>query len=410
MERDDDQTCKIIDGKIKCPVFSSPRKLYTPADLKIRKHDGNPEISIGRDPDVNKAVEDAVNGLGGMCKHVKKGDLVGIKINITGGVSTNPGSYTSPEVTRKVVEMVKECGGTPIAFDSSMIWTDMEPIAEKEGWYDWGKQNDVNVVDLHHMPVIPFDFGRDGMMEVDKASRLIKDIDVLINIPKMKSHMLTTVSMGIKNSYGLLPRADKGVYHAKDIDHVISEVNVAFPSTLTIVDGMTAGEGEGGPLAPDPVSGYNTIIASNDVACADAVAARFMGYENPLKIRHINISTAIGAGDGKCLEHPDVKKKVEATIGTHPKDGYFAKPDPRVIENLNALTKTMAAMPGGPSFMSNASDMFLKNFSYYGTGIFKNILKAATILSRRYIGKDLSRYNPNGLNLHPEDALDSAIY
>ena len=61
------------------------------------------------------------------------------------------------------------------------------------------------------------------------------DLDVLINVPKLKTHMLTTITVGLKNNYGLLPRADKGVYHAKDIDTVLAELNKAIPTTLTVV-------------------------------------------------------------------------------------------------------------------------------------------------------------------------------
>jgi len=396
------------DGKVRCPVFSEPNKLYTTADLKVTKH-GSTVVGISRDPSASKATAKAVDRIGGMCNFVKKGDLDCIKVNITGGTSSNKASYTNPQVASKVVSMVKECGGKPVVFDSSMIWTDMEPIAEKEGWNEWSKKNDVPVVDLHHLPVIPFHFSDDGVMDVDKASRLVKDIDVLIDVPKLKSHMLTTVSIGLKNNYGLLPRADKGIYHAKDIDTVVAEVNKAFPTTLTIVDGTIAGEGEAGPLTPNPIPDYNLVIASNDVACADAVSVRFMGYENPMKIRHIRHAHSLGVGDAKCYEKPEIANEIKSVFGTHEKDGNFEKPDPRVIENLTDFTKTMAAGAGGASFMSNFADLFLGNFAYYWNGLMGVLLTVFTRLQRRYIGKDLISMNPNGLNLHPEDQIDSYL-
>jgi uncharacterized protein (DUF362 family) len=407
-----DPSCSIgDDGKLRCPVLSEPGKLYVASDIKTRKVGSKPIVGIARNPDPSKATEHAVGKIGGMCKFVKKNDLVGIKVNITGGSSTNKASWTSPAVTKKVVEMVRGCGGNPVLFDSSMIWTDMEPIAEKEGWYSWAKENKVPLVDLHHLPVIPFHFGDDGVMNVDKASRLIKDIDVLVNIPKMKTHMLMTISIGLKNNYGLLPRADKGVYHGKGIDETIAEVNRAFPTTLTIIDGTIAGEGEAGPLTPDPIPDYNTVIASNDVACADAVAAKFMGFKNPMKIRHLRFAHGMGVGNAKCFENEDVAKEMASIFGSHPKDGKFEKPDPRVIEGLADTTKIVAASPGGASLMSNVSDMFLGNLSYFFGKTMRSVLVGITRLQRRYIGKDLiTSKNIHGLNLHPEDETDAYVY
>lgn len=412
--RNPDKTCSVKDGKIFCNVLpnaENPREEFTSSDVMIRHDTGKPVVSIGRDPNTGKAVREAVDGLGGMCKYVKKGDLVGLKVNITGGISTNPGSFTSKEVTKEVVDMVRSCGGHPVAFDSSMIWTDVEPIAEKEGWYKWGDENNVEIIDLHNMPVVHFKFGKDTVIQFDKASRLVKDLDVLINIPKMKTHMLTTTSVGLKNNYGLLPRADKGIYHAKDIDSSIADVNKAFPSTLTIVDAMIAGEGEAGPLTPDPVE-YNTIIASNDVACADAVAATMMGFSNPMDIRHLKMATLQGVGDGMCHDRPEIRDEINRVMERkpHPKDLNFSKPDPRVIQQLADITKAIASSPGGASTMSNVADMFLGNSSYYATGFMQLMLKGLMRVSRRYIGKDANySINPSGMNLHPEDDLDSYL-
>jgi len=410
METAKPKSCKInAEGTIQCPVMSEPRKIYTPDDLSIRRVGKSPEVGIGRSPDASKAVDEAVNRIGGMCRFVKKGDLVGIKANITGGSSQNLASFTSPVVVKKVVKMVRDCGGKPIVIDSSMIWTDMEPIARKEGWHDWAVENSVEVADLHHLPVIPFNFGDATTIRVDKASRLMPDLDVLISVPKLKTHMLTTTSVGLKNNYGLLPRADKGIYHAKDIDIVVAEVNKAFPTTLTIVDGMIAGEGEAGPLTPVPIDDYNTIIASNDIACVDAVSSRFMGFDRPSSIRHLKMAGLLGVGDIDCAEKPSVKAEIDRHFGKHPKDGNFILADPRVIEMISDASKIIAMTPGGASVFSNLSDMLLGNASYFMTGFMQSLLSGFVKMSRRYIGKDIFR-NINSLNLHAEDEEDSALY
>lgn len=413
---DETKSCSVKDGKVYCRVLpdpANPARIFTPGDVGIRHERGNPKVSIGRDPDPAKAVREAVDGIGGMCKYVKKGDLVGLKVNITGGISTNPGSFTSKEVAKEVVDLVRECGGHPVAFDSSMIWTDVEPIAEKEGWYEWGKEHGVEILDLHNMPVVHFNFGDDTVIRYDKVSSLVMSLDALINIPKAKTHLLTTTSIGLKNNYGLLPRADKGIYHAKDIDSAVADVNKVHPTTLTIVDAMTPGEGEAGPLTPDPLPGYDTIIASNDVACADGVTMKMMGFENPLGIRHLKMATLMGVGDGACYKKPEIAAEMDRVFTEKPraKDKRFVLPDARAVENLADLSKVIAANPGGASFFSNLADLGLKNMSYYAGGFMKMFLKGINRFSKRYVGKDavLSK-NPNAMNLHPEDELDSYLF
>jgi uncharacterized protein (DUF362 family) len=404
--------CRITGGKLKCPVISEPRKIYSMSNVKVNsvKNGRKPLIGIGRNPDRRKATRQAIDKIGGTCSFVKKGDIVGIKINITGGIPENPASYTGKDVTSEIVKQVRKCGAHPVVFDSSMIWTDMRPVADKQGWYDWAKENDVELIDLHHMPVVPFSFGDDSVIGIDKVSRVMMDIDKFITVAKWKTHMLTTMTLGSKNNYGVLPRADKGIYHAKDIDTVIAEVNRAFKPTLTVIDGTIAGEGEAGPLTPDPIDDYNTVIASNDVVCADSVASLMTGYKNPMKIRHLKIEHHMGVGDGKCTGRKKVKKEISSVFGTHSKDGNFTRPDPRAIESFTDATKVIARSAGGASAFSNMSDMFLGNMSYYTTGVARALLKGFIRVQSRYIGKDLvNGSNPNGMNLHPEDEVDAYL-
>lgn len=395
--------------------MSEPRKVYDPSDVLIRRVDeDNAKIGISRRADPKKATEEAVNKIGGMCAYVKPGDMVAIKLNITGGISTNKASFTSPEVASKIVDMVRKCGGKPFAFDSSMIWTDVEPIAKKSGWYDWGNENHIEVIDLHHMPVIPFDFGEGSLLGHEKASKPLQESDVLITIAKMKTHLLTTVSMGLKNNYGNLPRADKGIYHGLGIDTAIVDVNRAFPTTLAIIDGTIAGEGEAGPLTPDPIQDYNTVFASNDVVCADSVASIFMGFESPMSVRHIKFASVGGSegkldkvGNGFCYLKEDVQKEIQENFGKHPKDGNFVLPDPRVVETLADLTKLIARQPGGASLLNNLADIGLGNLSYFFTKPMSDLLKNMTRMQSRFIGKNLDQsWDINGMNLHPEDERD----
>lgn len=314
-----EKACSVTDGKINCKPPED--KIYTKKDLNSFKKNAGKKVkySISRGLGAYKNTKAAVNKLGGMCKFVKKGDLVLIKANMTGGTPEMPHTFTNKSVLGSVTDQVKECGGTPLVFDSSMIWTEMKPVAEQAGFFEWGKKAKIPIVNLTDHNRIRFDFGKDSAMGIEKASQLIQEADVIINVPVAKNHIMTGVTIGLKNMYGSLPIKDKAKYHAKGINMVIAEVNKNFKPNLTIIDMIDGCEG-GGPLScrkiePPP----DTVIASNDVVCADTVAAKIMGYnaEEFKNIQHIAVANKIGVGDSNCVKENELKAKL---VPRNPKD------------------------------------------------------------------------------------------
>ena len=137
---------------------------------------------------------------------------------------------------------------------------------------DWSKEKGVDLVNLSEKKIVNFDFGPDSALGMEKVSMELIDADVNISVPTMKTHLLTGVTLAMKNMYGTFPDVDKAKYHKKSIEHTIYEVNSAFIPNLVIIDGSTGGEAIG-PLSADPVY-YQTIIASDDVVMGDSIAAR----------------------------------------------------------------------------------------------------------------------------------------
>jgi hypothetical protein len=199
---------------------------------------------------------------------------------------------------------------------------------------------------------VNFDFGKDKIMPMEKVSKEILDANVIISIPAMKTHMMTSVTLGMKNMYGTLPEIDKAKYHKIGIDEVIFMINSAFTPNLTIIDGSIGGETVG-PLSCDSVD-YHTIIASNDVVTADSIAAQMMGFMEPEKdIEHIRLAYESGLGDAsqkfdlKTLPYP------------HTSDGKWKRPDPQVAKFYVWSTHKFLKLPGWDTFFSIASDFFL---------------------------------------------------
>jgi uncharacterized protein (DUF362 family) len=311
-------------------------------------------FSVTRGPDPQKITREAVERIGGMGQFVQKGNKVVIKVNISGGNPQIPGSFTSPAVGGEIVRMVREAGGDPVVVDSDMIWTKFAPVAKAEGWVAWAKEQNVPLVNLRETEQVRFNFRKGSAIGIVPVSKMLVDADVIISVPTMKTHLLTSVTLGMKNMYGTFPEENKAKYHRFGIEDVVCEVNTAFTPNMTVIDGTIGGEAWG-PLSCSPV-GVQTVIAANDVVAADAIACRLMGYD-PSAILHIRKAHEKGLGDATTAFN------ITTLSPPHRKDGAWEKPDPGVSQFYEALVELALHLPGMQDFFDQAADFVLFGFA-----------------------------------------------
>lgn len=130
------------------------------------------------------------------------------------------------------------------------------------------------------------------------VSREIMEADVVISLPKFKTHGLTVITGGIKNSYGFLPGAQKAVLHRKAgepkrFHEVVVDVFRLRVPDLFILDAVIGMEGNG-PASPD-LRTINRIMASDNAVALDATMSRMMGLE-PGKLRFLQKAAENGLG------------------------------------------------------------------------------------------------------------------
>ncbi|HID19456.1 MAG TPA: DUF362 domain-containing protein [Methanophagales archaeon] len=335
------------------------KEIYSYKDVKSRRKIAEPKYSVVRYPDVQRGINDSrhavrsvVDALGGIQNFVKRGDRVLIKVNICGGVPELTATYSTKEVAEFVVEMVREAGGEPIICDADMIWTKFWTNAKAQGWIEWAKQKGVKLVNLSDTKIVYFDFGEESVLRRDRVSKEMLDADVIISIPAMKTHLMTGVTLGMKNMYGTLPEIDKARYHQLGIDEVIYWINHAFTPNLTIIDGSIGGETVG-PLSCDAVD-FRTIVASNSVVTADAIAAQMMGFDNPgEEIEHIKLAHERTLGDAS------QEFDFAALPYTHSSDGNWKRPDPEVAKFYTWGIHQILKIPGWDTFFNIGADFFL---------------------------------------------------
>jgi uncharacterized protein (DUF362 family) len=217
-----------------------------------------------------------------------------IKVNFITTMTWDTGATTDPIVVEAIIERLKKLGKEVIVVESDASITNADKAFEITGMAEMCKQNRVEYLNLRHIEdtikiVIP---NGDTLKDIT-IPRLAKEA-AIISAAKMKTHMATKVTLGMKNMFGVLPDKFKMKYHAKGISKVIVDINSVLPPQLVVIDGFIAMEGRG-PTDGTPVK-MDLIIAGKDPVAVDATGARVMGID-PHEISHIRNAAAKGIGN-----------------------------------------------------------------------------------------------------------------
>jgi uncharacterized protein (DUF362 family) len=162
------------------------------------------------------------------------------------------------------------------------------------------------------------DLNFDSVFRVDSTTRLtqfreiwlpatIGAADVVISMPKIKTHHWAGVTLSLKNLFGVVPGSiygwPKNVLHWQGIDNSIVELAATVPVHFVIADGIEAMEGNG-PLH-GPMKRLGCIVFADDPVAADATCCRLMEI-NPARVRHLQLASPLGN-----LERPRIEQRGE---------------------------------------------------------------------------------------------------
>jgi len=225
-----------------------------------------------------------------------QGKTVLIKPNVLRASEAAEGIVTHPALLAAVVEKVERLnpasiivGDNPGLFSYGANEAAFEQaglMAAAKGYY---RNIGLDVV------TVPF---RPDFMETAGVSRAILEADVVISLPKFKTHGLTVMTGAIKNSYGLLPGAQKARLHkiagspARFHDLVVEVFKLRIPD-LFIMDAVVGMEGNG-PASKD-LREIGKVLAADNAVALDAVVATMMGLD-PGRLRFLQNAAAAGLG------------------------------------------------------------------------------------------------------------------
>jgi len=207
-----------------------------------------------------------------------------IKVNFITDRTWDTGATTDPLVVEAIIDKLKSLPVKVSVVESDATMTNADKAFEKTGMKAMCERVGVEHINLRYVEdKVKIDVPNEEALGAITVPRIVRD-SAIISAAKLKTHMATTVTLGMKNMFGLLPDKFKAKYHARGIGKVIVDINTVIRPVLTVIDGFVAMEGRG-PVDGSPVQ-MNLIIASKDVVAADSTGCRVMGID-PHEVAHI---------------------------------------------------------------------------------------------------------------------------
>jgi len=239
--------------------------------------------------------ETGIKSLGGMKNFVSPGQTVVVKPNIGWDAIPERAANTNPKLIGQIIKSCLEAGAKEVyVFDNTCDkWnkcyknSGIEKAAKDAG----AKVVPGNIESNYRTVEIP---GAEKLKN-PKVHELILDSDVFINVPVLKSHGSTKLTISMKNLMGIV--WDRKFWHKNDLNQCIADFASKIKPDLNIVDASKVMK-QNGPrgVSVEDVVELKSMIISTDMVAADAAAAKIFGHE-PEDIGHIQIAHNIGAGN-----------------------------------------------------------------------------------------------------------------
>lgn len=219
--------------------------------------------------------------LGGMERFVKPGERVLLKPNLLSAKPPEAAVTTHPEVLRAAIELVQQAGARALVGDSPGFGSGRR-VAERAG--------QMKVIEETGAEFVPFietaPVAGEGKFRHFELARPYLEADRVINLPKLKTHEMMTMTCCVKNLFGAVVGTEKAAWHLKAgadkelFAEMLLDVYRLREPDLNIVDAVVAMEGDGpGSGDPRPVG---LLLAGANAVAVDVIAAEIAGIPKKL--------------------------------------------------------------------------------------------------------------------------------
>lgn len=267
-------------------------------DWRVPASDQYPPAASAGGPDAAVNVRRAVAALGGMGRFVRPGESVLIKPNVGWDRIPEQAANTDPEVVAELVRLCRTAGARRVVV-TDISCNDPRRCFTRSGITAAASGAGAEVIESHRLVMVPAALtglaaGIEVVEELFKADRVI-------NVPVVKHHSLSRVTLGMKNWYGVLGTGRNRLHQS--IDRSIAELGAAFRPTLTVMDAtriLLRNGPQGGSL--NDVRAANAVAAGTDPVLCDAWGAAQLGHA-PSSLPFIELAQqrALGRADLKAV-------------------------------------------------------------------------------------------------------------
>ena len=210
---------------------------------------------------------------------------------------------TSPEVVAALLDLLLELGAAELALgDGPAFHWDARSVARQAGILHEAEKRGVRLVDLNYDDPQPVPV-KDGWLRREGSvwlPRHILEADLVISLPRLKTHHWTGVSLSMKNLFGVIPGSrygwPKNILHINGLSPSILGLYRMLPQVVAVVDGILGMQGDG-PLFGTPVQ-HGVLVVGQDPLAVDATCARLIGFEVS-EIEHLALGAWAGVGQAE---------------------------------------------------------------------------------------------------------------
>src|SRR5437763_4346282 len=236
------------------------------------------------------ATHRVIEQVGGMESVIRGAKIAILKPNLVAGRNAATGSTTNFELMKAVAEEVRACGAEPVLCETSVTEFVVDATYTILGVEQFCQENGICIVKVDP------EGGEEEWTELrPEGARRLRRFRIprilsearLINLPVLRTHGVSTMTLGMKNPMGILPRPDRRSMHTFGIDQCIVDMNLGIKPDLTIVDGSVGQDGEG-PLYGDKAD-LQVLVAGRESLAVDLVCCQLVGVK-PRDIPHLKLA------------------------------------------------------------------------------------------------------------------------
>jgi len=216
-----------------------------------------------------------------------RGKRMLVKPNVLNASPVEKAVTTHPEFVAAVLRFLWARGAAKIMVGDSPAWQTGSSASKTAGIHEAVGRNGAEWIDF--TPGKPRSAPDAKLVKNFVFASALDDCDLIINLPKLKTHRLMIYTGAVKNFFGLVPGLGKSGMHLRFPDRLrfgtmLVDLAMSLPPSFTFMDGVIAMEGEG-PGNGRPFR-LGAILASADAAALDWIAAQCIGYD-PRKIPYL---------------------------------------------------------------------------------------------------------------------------